>query len=50
MNRQERWIIIHQQKYLINKLQEFNMINCNPLRTSMQSEICLSKEESKTLQ
>jgi len=44
----EGWIIIHQQKYLINKLKEFNMLNCNPLSTPMQSGIRLTKEESTT--
>jgi len=28
-NRPESWTIIHQQKYLTNKLQEFDLLNCN---------------------
>ena len=43
-NRTQGWIILHQQKYLTNKLQEFNMLNCNPLSTPMQSGIRLSKD------
>lgn len=43
-NRQEGWTFIHQQKYLTNKLEEYNMINSKPLATSMQSGIHLSKE------
>ena len=43
-NQIQGWIILHQQKYLTNKLQEFNMLNCNPLSTPMQSGIRLSKD------
>lgn len=44
-NRQEGWLILHQQNYLTSKLQEFNMLNCNPLSTPMQSGVRLSKED-----
>ena len=47
-NKHEGWIMIHQQKYLTNKLKEFNMLNCNPLNTPMQSRICLHKEDKNT--
>jgi len=46
-NRQKDWTIIHQQKYLTNKLQEFHMLNCNPLSTPMQSGIHLSQGDSQ---
>jgi len=47
-NRQEGWIMIHQQKYLLNKLLEFNMLNCNPISTPMQPGLRLSKEDTTT--
>ena len=45
-NRDEGWIIIHQQKYLISKLEEYNMLDCNPVSTPMQAGIRLSKDDS----
>ena len=44
-NQQARWLIINQQNYLISKLQEYNMLNCNPLSTPMASGVCLSKDD-----
>ena len=44
-NRIEGWTIIHQQKYLTSKLQDYNMLNCNSVSTPMQSGTHLSKED-----
>lgn len=43
-NRQERWLIIHQQQYIKSKLILYNMLNCNPLPTPMSPGIRLSKD------
>jgi len=40
-NRNEGWTIIYQQKYLIFKLKEYNMLNCNSISTLMQLGFCL---------
>jgi len=45
-NQQEGWTILHQQKYLLNKLAEYHMSNCNPISTPLQCGIRLSKDDS----
>lgn len=44
-NQQERWLMIHQQNYLISKLEEYNMLNCNPIRTPMSPAVRLNKDD-----
>jgi len=49
-NRQERWLIIYKQNYLISKLQEYNMLNCNSLGTPMTLGVQLSKDDCSITQ
>nr|PNR34429.1 hypothetical protein PHYPA_024246 [Physcomitrium patens] len=44
-NRKARWIILHQAKYITNKLHEFHILNFNPLNTPIQLGIFLSNED-----
>lgn len=43
-NREEGCIILHQQKKLISKLEEYQMLKCNLITTLMQFGIRLSKK------
>ena len=45
-NKSEGWTFIHQQKYLISKLTEYNMLDSKSISTPMESGIRLSKEDS----
>ena len=45
-NKSEGWTFIHQQKYLISKLTEYNMLDYKSISTPMESGIRLSKEDS----
>jgi len=38
-NKIEGWTFIHQEKYLTNKLLEYNMMNCNLLSTPIHEPI-----------
>ncbi len=38
-NHKKGWTILHQESYLISKLQEFHMFNGNSLNTPMQPRI-----------
>lgn len=42
-NRQEGCLIMHQEKYLLSKLKEYNMLTCNSLPTPMSPGLRLSK-------
>jgi hypothetical protein len=45
-NKFEGWIFIHQQKYLLFKLIEYNMLDYKSISIPMESGIRLSKEDS----
>ena len=44
-NRLNRTIKIHQQKYILNILKRFQMINCNPIGTPFEVNVKLTKDQ-----
>jgi hypothetical protein len=44
-NHKKGWTILHQEWYLVSKLQEFHMFNCNSFSTPMQPKTQLSTND-----